>query len=118
MTMEYEIISLNHHLITQALYWHGELWLEYQQLVLLFPDCKSRLKRLLHHWVTYRNEAQPHTHCFSVMKMRKSAKSQAMREWLYQIRYYDTWYIRELLKECESEEAVRFLSDTDEIIHR
>ena len=118
MTTESEIIPLKHPLIAQTFYWNEELWFDHNQLTLLFPNLRSRLKRLLRQWVTYRSEAQSHTHQFSVVKMRKSAKSEAKSEWLYQIRCYDTWFIKKLLAECESEDARLLLKEAKPLIYK
>ncbi len=109
MTNTYQIVSLKHPSVDHAIQWNHELWLDTPQLKCLFRLPLHTLKRKINHLLHNQSEALAHTHCFSVVKMRKSANSDIKREWIYQIRCYDTWFVQALQTEYESSEALSFL---------
>jgi len=109
MITQYDILKIDDPLLREALCWNDELWFDQKQLELLFPVGKSKIKRRMQTLLADAN-MQSHSCVFSVVKQRRHSMNDQSNDWIYQIRYYDTWFIKELQKQINCEEAAAFLT--------
>lgn len=109
MITEYQQLPCDHPIIKEILFWHDEAWLDSRQLAALLHINRSKLKRLLRHIGIDQGVESDHSEVFSVVKKRSGDEAEAKREWVYQVRYYDTSVVRSLAEYCGAEKAKSFL---------